>query len=79
MTSTSKNKEMKDKRADSIEAVQEANEQPSLPSIYSIAAAHSLSKDLKQKVPALNKSHKKTWRLWTIRSNARLATGRFDG
>ena len=40
---------MKDKRADSIEAVQEANEQPSLPSIYSIAAAHSLSKDLKQK------------------------------
>ncbi|CAH3176672.1 unnamed protein product [Porites lobata] len=49
MTSTSKNKEMKDKRADSIEAVQEANEQPSLPSIYSIAAAHSLSKDLKQK------------------------------
>ena len=49
MTSTSKNKEMKDKRADSIEAVQEANEQPSLPSIYSIAAAHSLSKDPKQK------------------------------
>ncbi|KAM7428528.1 hypothetical protein ABFA07_020509 [Porites harrisoni] len=49
MTSSSKNKEMKDKSADSIEAVQEANEQPSLPSIYSIAAAHSLSKDLKQK------------------------------
>ena len=49
MTSTSKNKEMKDKRADSIEAVQEANEQASLPSIYSIAAAHSLSKELKQK------------------------------
>ena len=40
---------MKDKRTDSIEAVQEKNEQPSLPSIYSIAAAHSLSKDLKQK------------------------------
>ena len=49
MTSTSRNKEMKDKGADSIEAVQDENEQPSLPSIYSIAAAHSLSKDLKQK------------------------------
>ena len=40
---------MKDKRANSIEAVKEANERPSLPSIYSIAAAHSLSKDPKQK------------------------------
>ena len=55
MTSTSSNKEIKDKRADSIEAVQEANEQPSLPSIYSIAAAHSLSKDLKQKSLHLKK------------------------
>ena len=78
MTNTSKNKEMKDNRADNIETVQEANEQPSLPSIYSIVATHSLS-NLKTKVPALNQSQKKTWRLWTIRSNARLVTGRFDG
>ena len=50
---------MKGKGADSIEAVQEANEQPSLPSIYSIAAAHSLSKDLKQKYLHLIKVKKR--------------------
>lgn len=45
--STSKEHKMKSE-SKSLESVQEANEPPT-PSIYAIAAAHSLSKDIKQK------------------------------